>query len=60
MCLNFATFNDIILILNHPFILRSYSFIEDSKCLSCLLSLIVVSVLDKVVSSAKNMKLKCY
>ena len=45
-------FNDNLFILSHSFIFKSLSFIKDSKLSLCTLSLKVLKVLDKVVSSA--------
>ena len=49
MYLDFTTFTDNLLILSH---LRRYSFINVSRFWSCMLSLNVFSVLDRVESSA--------
>ena len=51
MYLDFTTFSDNLLILIHSLILRSSSFINVSRFWSCMLSLNVFSVLDRVVSS---------
>jgi len=42
MYLDFATFSNDLLILSHSF---SSSFIRDSKCWACVLSLNMVSIL---------------
>ena len=60
MYLHFTTFSDNLLILSHSLILRSFPFTKDYKFWSCMLSLNMFSVLDRVVSSALMRKLNIF